>query len=290
MARLWFAGVLGLLACEGTVNRAAGPPAPTALPEPPEWKAETRLDGLLPAGAVPIGVAVDPSGRRHVLDRRSGLYRLTGATAELVVSTTDLAAVAGLGLGLELTDVAAYGPDRLAFTAENEGFVFDLRSRNLWSRFCYFPTTSDSPPAPVDAIPSVSQRLRSQGIAVKERTEAVAYSAETGLLIAQPRTIRLDTGAIAGAELFMFRLPGEQPFQTRTISEPAFLAGGMVTVGRRLLLGTGNKIFDMTGSDQPLLVRGFRAPVEITGMALDLDGQLLVLDGAGRRLLKITVP
>jgi hypothetical protein len=297
MARLTVAAVLLLVsACDGTQNQppmTPAPPPPAPAPAPPsEWKAEIRLDGLLPAGAVLVGVAVDPLGRRYVLDRRSGLYELTGQTAKLEVASTDLAALAGLGLDFELTDVAAYGRDFFVFTVENEGLVFDRRSRVITSRFCYFPTPSGSPP-PVDApLPTVSQTLRMAGIDVKERTESVAFNRDNGLLLAQPRTIRMDTGAVAGAELFLFQPPGEQPVAHATFSDPGFLAGGMVALGARVLLGSGDKIFQRAEYqvDPFTVVRDFAAPVEITGMARDLDGDLLVLDGAGRRLLKIASP
>jgi hypothetical protein len=288
MARLWMVGCLLLLACDGDANKAIEPVGPPPPPPPAshEWKTETRLDGLLPAGAVPVGVAVDSSGRRFVLDRRTGLHELTATAAKLVVGTTELAASAGLGLEIELTDVAAFAPDEFVFTAENEGFVFDVRTRILSDRFCYLP--SPTAPPPDDAAPTASQRLRMQGIPVKERTEAVAYSPTFGWLFAQPRTVRMDTGAVAGAELFMFRLAEEQPFQTRTIPDEGFLAGGMVASGQQLLLGVHGRIYRMNAFSDPTLLRAFEAPVEITGMARDLDGDLLVLDGAGRRLLKIS--
>jgi hypothetical protein len=283
---LWMVGVVGLLACDGT--QAAGPVAPAP---PSERNGEIALHRLLPPGAVPVGVTVDQSGKRYVLDRRSGLYRLDGNTAALVVSTNELAAVAGLGLDLELTDVAAFGPgtDQFAFTAENEAFVFDVRSRTISFRFCYLPSTTDTPP-PVDARPSISQSLRMNGIQVKERTESVAYDPQTGLLVAQPRTIVMTTGAIAGAELFTFRPPADQPFDTRVLPDPGFMAGGMTVSGLRVLLGVHGQIYQMSSFTDPTLLLTFDTPVEITGMARDLDGDLLVLDGAGGRLLKLRQP
>src|SRR5436190_1146642 len=110
MVRLALLGALLLLACDGQANLSMTAPVAPALPPPPpprtEWKAEIRLDGLLPPGAVPVGAAVDPSGRRYVLDRRSGLYQLDGSGARLVISITEVAATLGLALDLELTDVA----------------------------------------------------------------------------------------------------------------------------------------------------------------------------------------
>ena len=292
MARLPVIGVLLLLACDGAVNRSMGPaaPAPAPLPPPPprsEWKAEIRLDGLLPPGAVPVGVAVDPSGRRYVLDRRSGLYQLDGASARLVISITDVAATLGLGLDLELTDVAALGEDRFALTAENDGFLLDLRDRSVRSYFCYLPSNTGSTPPP-EEVSSVSQTLQREGVPTRQRTESVAFSAENDLLLAQPRTTRLDTGAIAGSELFMFLSSGGQPFQVRSLPDPTFMAGGMVSSGQRVLLGSHDKLYTMTAWSPATLLRQFQAPLEITGMAREPDGDLLLLDGAGRRLLKVS--
>jgi hypothetical protein len=74
MVRLAVIGaIVFFAACEGTVNQ---PPAMTEKP----WNAETRLD-MLPADALPVGIAVTPSGRRYVLDRRHGLYELNGVMA-----------------------------------------------------------------------------------------------------------------------------------------------------------------------------------------------------------------
>jgi len=290
MARLPVIGALLLLACDGAVNRSIDPVAPAPLPPPAppgEWKAEIRLDGLLPAGALPVGVAVDPSGRRYVLDRRSGLYEVDGSGARLVVSITDVAATLGLALDLELTDVAALGEGRFALTAENDGYLFDLRDRSVRSYFCYFPPTNADPTPPPEAS-SVSQTLQREGVPTTQRTESVAFSAETGFLFAQPRTIRLDTGAIAGAELFIFLSSGGQPFQVRSLPDPTFIAGGMVVSGQEVLLGSHDKIYAMTARTPATLVHDFQAPLEITGMAREPDGDLLLLDGAGRRLLKVS--
>jgi hypothetical protein len=289
MARLPVIGALLLLACDGAANRSIDPVAPAPLPPPPppaEWKAEFRLDGLLPPDAVPVGVAVDPAGRRYVLDRRSGLYQLDGSGARLVISLTDVAATLGLGLDLELTDVAALGDGRFALTAENDGFLLDLSDRSVRSYFCYFPINTE--PMPPPEVGSVSQTLQREGVPTKQRTESVAFSAETGFLFAQPRTIRLDTGAIAGSELFMFLSSGGQPFQVRSLPDPAFMAGGMVSVDQRVLLGSHNRIYAMTAWSPVTLLRAFQAPLEITGMAREPDGDLLLLDGAGRRLLKVS--
>jgi hypothetical protein len=46
----------------------------------------------------------------------------------------------------------------------------------------------------------------------------------------------------------------------------------------------------MSATTQPALRRDFAGAVEITGLARDLDGHLLVLDVAGRRVLELPAP
>src|SRR5690242_925116 len=99
MARVWMVAALLLLACDGTANQPLQPmlpppPRPAPVPAPPpappaDWNAEVSLDGLLPPGAEPVGVAVDRFGRRFVLDRRSGLYQLDGVKVRLIMSITE---------------------------------------------------------------------------------------------------------------------------------------------------------------------------------------------------------
>ena len=269
------AALLSLGACDGS----------QLDPDPAggEFKSQVNLAPLLPANADPVGIAVSPEGKRYVLDRNSGLYELGAGTARLVYDTPD---------SLEVTDVVALGSDRFAVTAVNDGYMLDLHNQSFSSYFCYLP--ADMPTGPggtPTVVPSVSQTLRSQGIEVQERTESVAFNPVTLQLFAQPQTIRLDTGEVAGSELFTFAESGGQPIAVITMPELRFIAGGMVAVdGVRLLLGRGNAIYEMTGSPTPgpNMVRQLAdGTINIAGLALDTDGDLLVLDRAGRRLLEM---
>src|SRR5262252_9828389 len=99
----------------------------------PSSESETSLRGLLPEDAVLVGVALAPDGKRYVLDRRSGLYELGESSATPVWTTlgsgdSTWAIATGLGLlPIVLTDVVALDNERFAITAENDGFLLDLR-------------------------------------------------------------------------------------------------------------------------------------------------------------------
>ena len=140
-------------------------------------------------------------------------------------------------------------------TAVNDGYMLDLHNKTLASYFCYFPAVPDPNGDPGGTVvpPSVSQTLRSQGIAVKERTESVAFSPENLQLYAQPQTIRVDTGEVMGSELFVFSDGGGQPIQVRGMPRPSFIAGGMVAVdgGLRLILGARNELYAMDPNAGP---------------------------------------
>jgi hypothetical protein len=253
---------------------------------------EVQLRSLLPADAVPVGVTVAPDGKRYVLDQRSGLYEVGDERATLVFNTTGLS-------GVELTDVVALDADRFAVTAENDGFLLNLRSNELTSYFCYLPSVPppvDEPGGvaggpsqpPINTPLSISQTLQLQGVAVKQRTESVALNPDTRQLFAQPRTIRLDTGGVAGSELFVFAEGGGEPIQVLPFAQTDFVAGGMVAAtGNRLLLGAGSALFEATLSGEVRLIRQLDAATNITGMARAPDGSLWLLDGSALRLLKL---
>ncbi len=250
---------------------------------------QTDLNGAFPESSQLVGVAVAPNGERYVLDAKSGLYRLGGdGTTELVLDTNNVERRFGLDPDLEFTDVAAYGDHRFLVTAENDGFLLDLWAGSFESYFCYLPprNVEDSEPEVV----SVSQVLASSGIPVKQRTESVAVHPGSGDIFAQPQTIRLDLAedSIAASELFVFSGSGGQPLRVVELLDTGFSAGGMVTADNRLILGFGAELFELAGNTAEVVGR-LEAGVVVSGMARDIDGSLVVLDGPGRRLLDVSV-
>lgn len=265
----------------------------TTRPEGTTDSAVRPLRGL-PADAVLVGLAIQPDNEFYVLDQRSGLYRVDEQSSSLVFNTS------GLG-GVELTDVVALDSTRFALTAENDGFSFDSQTQELTSYFCYLPSVppESSEPEPEPGQPSgggspgptlpvsISQRMQAEGVAVKQRTESVAFNNRTGQLFAQPQTIRLDDGSVVGSELFVFDRSGGEPIQVLPL-EQGFVAGGMVTIpDDRLILGAGSTVFEATtgGLSFPILEVG--AGIVISGMARAPDGAIWVLDGAAKRLLRL---
>ena len=288
LSMLWVAAT-ALLAL-GACGAPEPPPADTPAGV---FKYAIDLAPMLPPSADVVGIAVTPEGQRYLLDRNSGLYEIAAAGARRVFSTSDAAYAHLSGIG-ELTDVVALGSERFAMTAVNDGYVLDLHSQTAGSYFCYLPAlpdpTGDPGGGPV-VPPSVSQTLRNQGIDVQERTESIAFSPDNQQLYAQPQTIRVDTGEIMGSELFVFSDGGGQPIQVWGMPSASFIAGGMVAVDRglRLVLGTRNELYAMDSGTGPTRIRQFDPSIDISGLALDTNGDLLVLDRAGRRLLATTL-
>jgi hypothetical protein len=255
----------------------AGCGSEAELPDGSKSETAIELRGLVPADAVLVGTTITPDGKHYVLDQRSGIYELSDSKATLVWNTT------GLG-GVELTDVVALDANRFAVTAENDGFLLDLETHAISSYFCYLPPIQ--PDLTEDPV-SVSQTLQQQGIQVKQRTESVAFNPVSRQLFAQPQTIRLDNGAVAGSELFVFAPEGGEPIQVRPLAS-SFIAGGMVTAAEdRLIFGAGAQIYELTLESEFKYIRSLNAGTNVTGMARSPSDELWILDGAAQRLVKL---
>jgi hypothetical protein len=226
------------------------------------------------------------------------LYQLAASGPELVFDLRASRVVGGQGDGSpppELTDVAfddvrtlESGRVTFALTAENAGFALALPDSTLLEYFCYFPRSSALAPQEVPRV-TVSQALRAEGVPVLERTEAVAINRNTREIVAQPRTLRLDDGSVAGSELFVFGGEGGEPVGTFQLARREFAAGGAAFwIGNYLVLGSGPDLY-ISGAWGEDLVRQVRLDgvEEITGLAVRPDDALLVLDGPHRRLVEI---
>jgi hypothetical protein len=271
-------------------------PLPELVPQ-----ASTDLAAFFPEDAQLVGVAIDPRQAGNlpvVLEARTGLYQLGTAGAQLVFDLRASRVFGGTGDGsppVELTDVAfdveraqQTGQQSFALTAENDGFALALPSTRLDSYFCYFPSRVQPLPGPA---PSLSQELREQGVAVVERTEAVALNPITSQIVAQPRTLLLDSGGVAGSELFVFDAAGGQPLGTWRLERSEFAAGGAAFLEQTYLtLGFGADLYFTGGWGETVVRQLHLSGVErITGLATQPDGDLLVLDGPTRRLLEVSV-
>jgi hypothetical protein len=269
-------------------------PLPSLLP-----RSSQELGAYFAPGAELVGVALDErdeSAQPYLLEAHAGLYQLTASGSELVFDLRASRVSGGTGDGsppVELTDVAfepvrssEQGAPVFVLTADNDGFALDLRYSDLASYFCYLPRSPEPLPTPG---PSVSQQLRQQGVAVVERTEAVALNPITRQIVAQPRTLRLDNGAVAASELFVFDPAGGNPISTWQLEQGEFAAGGAAFLqGSYLMFGFGSDLYFAGdwGSDvvHQLHLEGVE---KITGLAARANGDLLVLDGPNRRLLEV---
>jgi hypothetical protein len=258
----------------------------------------TELGSFFPESARLVGVAVAPAtGRIYVLEARAGLYEISSDAARLVFDLPASRVVAGTGDGsppIELTDVAVdpssvggpAGSPRFMLTAENDGFLLSLPSTTLTSHFCYFPSMIEDEPI---QAPSISQELRARGIPIIERTEAVAVNEQSGQIVAQPRTLRIDGAGVAGSELFVFDATGGQPTATRRFERTEFVAGGAAFVlETSLVLGSGSNLYITQGwADDVRRIATMPGASDITGIASLPGGHLLVLDGPSKRLLEL---
>jgi hypothetical protein len=259
----------------------------------------TELASLFDESAKLVGVTFAGSSagraRLYVLEANQGLYEVTDQAARLVFDVRSSRVRGGTGDGsppFELTDVA-FDPVHsdgdlglgFALTAENEGFLLSLPDGTLTAHFCYLP---DLGTWETTQVPSVSQELRDQGIAVAERTEAVAINEITGQIFAQPRTFRMDSAGVAGSELFVFGVDGGQPIGTRRFESGDFVAGGAsLRLPTTLVLGSGDSLYATSGwADDIRRVVTSSELRGITGMTNTPDGNLLVLDGPTQRLLE----
>jgi hypothetical protein len=260
------------------------------------------LTALFPADAQLVGVALgldstDPDAHPYVLEARSGLYEILAGEAKLVFDLHASNVLAGTGDGSppsELTDVtfdplrsAENGAPSFLLTGENDGYSLTLPGPSLTSYFCYLPRPSNTWSA--STPPSVSQRYQQQGIAVSERTEAVAISELSEQIFAQPRTTRMDSFEVVGSELFAFDTSGGQPTAARSLTQPDFAAGGAAFLQvNALWLGYGASLYVTNGwAENIRRIATLEGVDTITGMASDGAGKLLVLDGPHRRLLEL---
>jgi hypothetical protein len=178
------------------------------------------------------------------------------------------------------------GSPSFAVTAENDGFALTSGGSVLQSFFCYFPSSIES--STIVAPQSVSQELRAQGVEIKELTHALAVHPVNGQIFAQPRTIRLDDGVVAGSEVFVFAPEGGQPIATWRFETLEFAAGGMAALDDAVLaFGYGSDVYLANGWGSPVRRFATLEGVTIEGLAVAPNGDLLVLDGPGKRLLEI---
>lgn len=284
---IWIAGLLscGLPGCSGESSTPATPvPEPSTPLNGDRFVSELALAPLLPESRELTGVASTNDGRLFVLDRHHGLFEVFPDRAVPLFTLAELPARFGLPATLAFTDVTTLGDARFALTAENDGYLFDPAANVFTSHFCYFPPldATETTPDPV----SVSQVLTAQGIPARQLTESVAYSAESGTLFAQPRTFRMDTGAVAGAEVLSFSAAGGgTPEQVFPIDDWNFVAGGMITEGgSTLLLGAGRALYSMAVNTQPALLHTFASDLRINGMTR-MGNNVVLLDDIGKRLI-----
>lgn len=262
-------------------------------------RASVELAAFFPSGAQLVGVALD--GRQggappYVLEAYTGLYRVTDGEAELVFDLRASRVLGSTGDGSPppaLTDIAfdrartdASGKLTFAVTAENDGFALELPGSTLQSYFCYLPPSG--PAASAEPSTSISQELREQGVPVIERTDAVAINELDLQIAAQPRTLRLDDGSVAGSELFAFDAAGGTPIGTWRLDRTSFVAGGAAFFAQALTLGAGPDLYFTGGWGQDvyrqLYLKGLK---EITGLAARTEDTLLVLDGPSKRLYEV---
>ena len=216
-----------------------------------------------------VGVTVDGSDRRLVLDEEAGLFAIDASgRASLVLALADFPDP-GVPIRPPFTDLVALG-DQLALTAIGDGFLLDVAAGTMTRHFCYEP----------GGFPEYQE----------QRTNALGYDPATGRLYAQPRTFD-DSGALLRSELGMYAADSGLDLNWWGLPDQLD-AGGLVVLGPdEVVLGEGARLlrYDLVASRLSTLDDLTRYGVTaIDGLALDRPAGLLhVLDGTRDELISI---
>lgn len=238
--------------------------------EEPRSRVDLR-DALEVADANAVGVTVDASGRRFVLDQDAGLFELTADGTIPVMRMADMPDP-GVTVELPYTDVAALGNDQFALTAIGQGFLLDVPLHRQSLYFCYEPGDF-----PEDE---------------RQATSAVTFDAESNRIFAQPQTFASGIEQPVSSQIGAFDRASGADLQWYAMPDADFRAGGMaVAPDGTLVLGSGPTLlrFDTTtaglGRTQPLDRYGV---TRLEGLAIDASaGTLLAIDADADQLLEI---
>ncbi len=255
--------------------------APTPAPDRAADRTDLRA-ALGVSSLTPTGVTIEPgTGRVLVLDADRGIFEVTpDGQANLVWGLERLEAY-GVPVASPFTDLVAVEAGVIALTAISDGFLLDLGADSFEQHFCYEPGWEEEPPP-----------FEERAIQV---TDAVAFDAHTGRILAQPRTIVGDDfGAPVEAFVSTYDRSSGADIQWFSLPSADFKAGGMaIEPEGTVLLGQGSALYRHDPTEgtltliQDLSPWGIRA---IEGMALDAErGALLIIDGDTEALVRISM-
>ena len=233
-------------------------------PPPIDPLARTDLRGLLGLTAPDIvGITVEPDGERvFVLDENAGLYAIDASGAATLVVGMDAMPDPGVEVRRPYTDLVALGANRFALTAIGDGFLLDISANTQQLYFCYEP----------GFMPDENS----------QRTDAVTFDADRGMLIAQPQTFDGQQRLLQSDLGFYDAASGEAvDFHSLAVD---FLAGGMAAgEGDTVLLGRGDRLVHYSPVDREIVRTDNLARFgvgRVEGLALrPATGSLLVIDG-----------
>lgn len=229
-------------------------PVPTEPPTRIDLRAATNLGDLLP-----VGITVDPAGRRFLFDERLGIFGLgDDGRVTPITSMAALTEIKSPTVELPYTDLVALAPDVFALTAIGDGFLLDTAAGTLTQHFCYVP----------DGTPAW----------LWQRTDALAYDAVSDRIWAQPQTYDTE-GVLQGTALASYDRASGGLWDWLPLDEPLFAGAMVVLPGQRLVVAEGAQLKEFVRGEPitPILDLASSGITQISGLALDGD-RLLVLD------------
>ena len=252
-------GTLALAACGSAVD-----------PEPPLARVDLRAE-LDVADANVVGVAVDPDGRRFVLDEAEGLFELTGSGSVPVVRMNDMPDP-GVEVALPYTDLAALGRGAFALTAIGAGFLLEPDVQRLSLHFCYEP----------GFFPEEQRQAAS----------ALAYDSAADRIYAQPQTFQSGVEQPVASQIGAFDRESGADLEWYSLTSPGFRAGGMaIAPAGVILLGAGASLvrFDSaTGRLATVDELTRYGIVRIEGLTVDpAAATLLAIDADADELVEV---
>lgn len=240
--------------------------------EPPQSRVDLRA-ALDLADANAVGVTVDASGRRFVLDQDAGLFELTAAGSTPVMRMADMPDP-GVVVELPYTDVAALGGDQFALTAIGAGFLLDVPLHRQSLYFCYEP--GDFPEEE------------------RQATSAVTFDPAANRIFAQPQTFESGIDEAIASQIGAFDRASGADIEWYSLASADFRAGGMaVAPDGTLVLASGSSLLRFAppnGGLDSIDDLDRYGVTRVEGIAIDSRaGTLLAIDADADQLLEIAL-